>query len=621
MEKTRLGPWVLDRKEITLFLFILVTHDAEMGYWADGFVSSVRKSYSAARRIGLSTASSQKLLDLIKSIDATSFEIPLTTLWGQELKTPKGVRQYLTFLQRMDVGDVPSQLPEFLGRVSNPPEISARVMDMLTPYLPKLGRPKVDWNNSGFGPGIFSDSLSVLGQPIKGNCSKATRFKLLFTDQDSHSLVGGVPKTWKSDRIIAAEPLNKQLAARSVAEALSKEILRSSRGSCDIHDQAKSRAKCKMKFDTFDFSAGSDHVRTTHVRHTMPTWYPLLMGVRTNRFVVNADLLKRIGMSAEMSIYNTSLGTLFGTMGSTLTFPTMTWVLYAYSVAILRLCGASEEEIALIQVYGDDVILPHGYGEIFITLMTMLGFVINDTKSFYRAEEPFRETCGMETYLDQDITPIRVPRGSTLGWWWQLSPLQIVDFINECYDRDLYTTASLLTSSVVEYKGQTTSVFYRSVSKKVNNVGSRGATVKRKVADHMWINALSRIGVNDEDAELNIDDTLRQVWRDGRPSPSPKSKTHIVKISDVDYAHHMRKAIWWAQVVTSRLHQPALNEKQIKAVNAHCDSLLTSLPNRLEVETIRSLDFIASLSYSVEWNLIPSKEQVNRERNAWKEVR
>lgn len=620
MEKTQLGPWTLERKEITLFLFILVTHDAEMGYWADGFVSSVRKSYSAARRLGLSTASSSKLLELIKLIDATSFSVPLVTLWGQELKTPKGVRQYLTFLQRMAVGKVPSGIEDFLDRVNSPPKCSQNVMDMLGPYLPKVGLAPVDWNNSGFGPGSFSDRVDVLGKPIHGNISKATRFALLFTDQDPHSLVGSVPKTWKSQRIIASEPLNKQFAARSVALALTKALLKASRGSCDIHDQAKSRAKCIMKYDTFDFSAGSDHVRTYHVRQTLPDWFPILMGVRTNSIVVTSTLVAASGLPKALCEKPQSLKTLFGTMGSTLTFPTMTAVLWAYSVAILRLCGATPEEIAQIQVYGDDVILPHGYGEIFITLMSMLGFVINDTKSFYKADEPFRETCGMETYLDQDITPLRVPRGSTVGWWWQLSPLQIVDFINECYERDLFTTASLLTSSLVEYTGQKTSIFYRSVSKTFKVRGPMGGTVKRTVPNHNWVTALSRIGVNDEGAELNISDYLYQVWREGKPIPHTSQATHIVKINDSDYAHHMRKAIWWAQVTTSRLCQPALGEQQLRAVQAHCNSLCQHLPNRLDVETIRALAFIESLTYSVPWNKIPTDAEIKSEKARWKEV-
>jgi hypothetical protein len=441
----------------------------------------------------------------------------------------------------------------------------------------------------------------------------------MLENQDPHSLVESVPKTFKSDRIIAMEALERQFQQRPVAEALIRAITKSSRGSIRLRSQAASRSKCNLYYDTFDFSAGSDYVRLFHVKQTVPNDYPVLFGVReiAFRYSDNARALAlRDGYTLPQG--ERKLGTLFATMGCVLTFPTMSWVLYSYSYAILKLFGATYEELKEIQVYGDDVILPHGYGELYIAAMTRLGFVINSEKSFYRETDLFRETCGMETYLDQDITPMRIPRGSTTGWWYSLSPLQVATFITKCDERALYTTSELLASELVKYEGQSPSIYFRSGAK-------RKKAGQEVLPDHNWIAALKAIGVNTKSGTIRIDcSMLPEDYRLGLDLRLNSSQKHQVRVSSAAFGRNYRKAIFTMQCIQQQLRYPAVDdvdpetgESYRVAIRNHIQDMASSAVSISSIPNASALNFLLELEVSRPWNSFSTK--LGREFDDFKE--
>jgi hypothetical protein len=104
----------------------------------------------------------------------------------------------------------------------------------------------------------------------------------------------------------------------------------------------------------------------------------------------------------------------FAPQGSAVTFPvqTITFTLLAlYSIMLTKGCKASvvlEKYTDLVQVFGDDIILPSDSYQILVDLLTSLSLKVNDSKSF--ASGSFREACGMDAYDGHDVTPIRVRR-------------------------------------------------------------------------------------------------------------------------------------------------------------------------------------------------------------------
>jgi hypothetical protein len=193
-------------------------------------------------------------------------------------------------------------------------------------------------------------------------------------------------------------------------------------------------------------------------------------------------------------------------MGSFLTFPVESWVFYAYTYAILKICGATPVELASIAVYGDDVIFPREYYPYWEMFMEMLGFEINSTKSFWMVSQPFRETCGAETYDGVVITPIRMPRSTTLRWYAELSFPQLVDMIQNLLDHEAYYTAHLLINEMVRSSDDPCGGFW----------------AERK--DSNYLSSLMRgVGVNDDEAEINLIDVVDLTKREGHG--------HFVRIS------------------------------------------------------------------------------------------
>jgi hypothetical protein len=118
---------------------------------------------------------------------------------------------------------------------------------------------------------------------------------------------------------------------------------------------------------------------------------------------------------------------MFSTMGNAVTFPLETLVFWtiAHGCRQHRLNRGTAYpemgELKVCSVFGDDCILPVEDVPLFREVLTSVGFIMNDEKSFYGSES-FRESCGGDYYSGRNVRPysIRAPsstKPSALAPW------------------------------------------------------------------------------------------------------------------------------------------------------------------------------------------------------------
>jgi len=94
-------------------------------------------------------------------------------------------------------------------------------------------------------------------------------------------------------------------------------------------------------------------------------------------------------------------------MGNCLMFPVESLVFYAVVVAgITMKHGRLAANHADVYVYGDDIVIPSKYYSAAVYALSICGFIPNEKKCYYRGF--YRESCGVEAYKGQDVTPLRL---------------------------------------------------------------------------------------------------------------------------------------------------------------------------------------------------------------------
>jgi len=105
------------------------------------------------------------------------------------------------------------------------------------------------------------------------------------------------------------------------------------------------------------------------------------------------------------------------TMGNGFTFPLQTLLFAACCAVVLRYLDIPCQTrchvgVRNMSVYGDDIIIDKRAERLLRRLLNLLGFVVNDGKTF--VEGPFRESCGGDYFLGSDVRPVYVKRLRTV---------------------------------------------------------------------------------------------------------------------------------------------------------------------------------------------------------------
>ena len=195
-----------------------------------------------------------------------------------------------------------------------------------------------------------------------------------------------VPKTAKTDRAIAVEPMLNSMFQLGIGSYMADRLRRFG---VDIRDQTRNQTlACQGSITgalaTLDLSSASDTVATELVFHLLPVdWANLLSTYRSAKCVTEWGTLKLQK---------------FSSMGNGFTFPLETLIFYALSVSCVEI--GEEKDVS---VYGDDIIVPVGAYDLLSRVLTATGFLLNPSKSF--CSGPFRESCGKDYLSGIDIRP------------------------------------------------------------------------------------------------------------------------------------------------------------------------------------------------------------------------
>lgn len=229
-------------------------------------------------------------------------------------------------------------------------------------------------------------------------------------DQEQPVRVVFVPKTLKGPRVIAIEPHCMQYTQQGI-QSLLRDTIESNwltSGHINFRDQSinQSLALTSSKtglLATIDLSDASDRVPLD-----------LALGL----FRSNPDLMDAIDAcrSTHASLPNgTIIGPLnkFASMGSALCFPVES--MYFYTICVVALLRSQNLPVSVrnvrsaasrIFVYGDDIVVPSEHAVAVLENLQKYNCKVNHNKSFWTGK--FRESCGVDAYDGELVTPIYV---------------------------------------------------------------------------------------------------------------------------------------------------------------------------------------------------------------------
>lgn len=213
----------------------------------------------------------------------------------------------------------------------------------------------------------------------------------------NYNKVGFVPKTAKTHRVIAVEPLGNNYLQKGFDLYL-RERLR--RIGLDLRWQSPNQRMARegslddseAGFVTIDLSSASDSISIGLVSELLPPdWFNILNRVRSPSYVLSKD--------GSPTRYEK-----FVTMGNGFCFPLQTLLFASLIIAV----DPTAKPGADFRVYGDDIIVRKNISERVIRLLAVCGFKTNVRKTFVAG--PFRESCGSNWYRGEDVTPMTLDR-------------------------------------------------------------------------------------------------------------------------------------------------------------------------------------------------------------------
>jgi len=215
----------------------------------------------------------------------------------------------------------------------------------------------------------------------------------------NYNKVGFVPKTAKTHRVIAVEPLGNNYLQKGIDLAM-RDRLR--RVGLDLRWQSPNQQMAykgslddsEDGFSTIDLSSASDSISTELCRELLPPdWFYFLNRVRSPAYVIS-----------ELGVEEPRRYEKFVTMGNGFCFPLQT-LLFA---SLVHAVDPTAKPGSDFRVFGDDIIVRQKIAREVIRLLAKVGFRTNVRKTFVSG--PFRESCGSNWYKGEDVTPMTLDR-------------------------------------------------------------------------------------------------------------------------------------------------------------------------------------------------------------------
>lgn len=205
----------------------------------------------------------------------------------------------------------------------------------------------------------------------------------------NRSKIATVPKSAETDRTIAIEPVLNVFLQLGVDGVFRRRL--KARWNYDLNDQEVNQdlsweASVEDLMVTLDLAGASDTVTLFICWLLLPhDWYVLLTDLRTPEGEYDGEVFTFEKISSMGNGYTFALESLiFG--------------------AAVRCAIRRTKSVRKSAVYGDDLIYPKTAHNYVLTLLTSMGFKVNEDKSFVAG--PFRESCGRDSFLGYDVRPL-----------------------------------------------------------------------------------------------------------------------------------------------------------------------------------------------------------------------
>ncbi len=218
-----------------------------------------------------------------------------------------------------------------------------------------------------------------------------------------------VPKTLKTPRIIAIEPVAQQYMQQGLLEKLVKWLETDDFVSPFIGftDQVPNQDLARVgslsgNLATLDLSEASDRVSNQHVLFLLADYPYFSAAVQATR-----------STTADVPGYGVIPLSKFASMGSALCFPMeamvfLTLIFLGIEKELKRPLSRKDlkDLRGKVRVYGDDIIVPVEYVLSVVSFLEAFGLKVNGNKSFWTGK--FRESCGKEYYAGHDVSIVKV---------------------------------------------------------------------------------------------------------------------------------------------------------------------------------------------------------------------
>lgn len=236
--------------------------------------------------------------------------------------------------------------------------------------------------------------LLILGGPIA--CYDYEVFSQKVADRVelvTHNNISFVPKTFKTKRSIASEPLLNGFLQKGIDRFMRLRLKTRGRVDLDLRDQALNSEMARIgslggdnPYVTLDLSSASDSLPSSVVKLLLPEeWYDLLDRTRSHQY----------RYKGRCYTYHK-----FVSMGNGFCFPLQTLVFASIAYAVAQVYKRPLD----FRVYGDDIIVRQSDALVVMEILHYLGFRTNRDKTCITGE--FRESCGTDWYNGQDVRPV-----------------------------------------------------------------------------------------------------------------------------------------------------------------------------------------------------------------------
>lgn len=312
-------------------------------------------------------------------------------------------------------------------KFSNNGKYDCRFYDRLEPLLPRS-----HYYSPSLGCGSVPDSRDTVEIGSEEPCRLAT-----------------VPKTLKAPRLIAIEPAIMQWAQQGLMRSVYAN-LRHCRGGkiLNIKDQTiNGRRALKgskdRSFCTIDLSEASDRVPAGLVSYLTKPWghfNELLFRSRSSRCEAFGEVIRLKK---------------FASMGSAMCFP-MEAIVFAviciYAMLVADNMSITKNNIlrysSKLTVFGDDIVSENRYALSIKLALEHFGMKVNQQKSF--SEGWFRESCGVDAFKGDDITPAYCRREIPTSLSSAEKVVSTIDFVNQLWSKGLWKASESVAKQLEE---------------------------------------------------------------------------------------------------------------------------------------------------------------------------